>query len=58
MAIKSVHSNWYEDRRFLHECRRIKVPFSDGDTYETEYVNSFDQKFKYQCRENYILIGK
>jgi len=56
--IKSVHNNWYEDRRFMFGC----CDLSNGgeytiETYLTEYVNKNDRKMDKTCPNNEVLVG-
>jgi len=57
--IISVHSNWYEDRKWTITCgREPKLPrFRDQKHSWTGYINHYDGSFTYECPGRSILTG-
>jgi len=54
-GIKSVHSNWYEDRKFSFRCTTVPSYVKFGRCLWTSYVNTYDHKMDFT--PDYYLKG-
>lgn len=55
-GMKSVHSNWYEDRRWQFMCRPISVPLINC-RWNSFWVNDWDAPLDYSVPSNFVLSG-
>jgi len=58
IGIKSVHHNWYEDRRFIFRCCDLsnRGQFTIRP-YLTDYVNSMNEAMDETCPQDEVLVG-
>ncbi|KAG9330482.1 hypothetical protein JZ751_024216, partial [Albula glossodonta] len=49
------HSNDAEDREWGFSCKRTFD--SQSECFWTNYVNYFDERFTFNCPQNYVLSG-
>ena len=56
-AVRSVHDNQREDRRWTWQCRNLVSRNSQPRCYWTRDVNDYDEQIAFLCRENYYLAG-
>ena len=56
-AMRSVHDNHREDRRWNWQCRSLVSRHSLPQCYWTRDVNDYDEQIAFLCRENYYLAG-
>ena len=54
--VKSQHSNDYEDRQWLWECRNV-VDTAFENCKWTDLLNGVDQPIYFQCDHDYVITG-
>ena len=55
-AVRSVHDNHREDRRWEWLCRNVAY-YAQQSCYWSRDVNDFDQPISFLCAHNYYLAG-